>query len=114
MPPLTTADQAISAGPELFIGLVGAVGSDLKTVTDHLSQELRRANYESHLIHLSDLMLDCAESIRICGVITLRRLDRCERPNQATCQDAGRVVDAEGVEPAGMSLADEGAAGRDR
>ena len=46
-------------GPELFIGLVGAVGTDLKRVGELLAQELRRVNYTCNLVRLSDLLLDC-------------------------------------------------------
>ncbi len=47
-----------AAGPEIFIGLVGAVGTDLYRVRDVLKQELRRANYTPEIIHLSKLMMD--------------------------------------------------------
>jgi deoxycytidylate deaminase len=45
-------------GPEIFIGLIGAVGTDLYRVRDALKQELRRTNYTPEVIRLSRLMLD--------------------------------------------------------
>jgi deoxycytidylate deaminase len=46
-------------GPELFIGLVGAVGTDLKRVAELLAQEFRRVDYTYSVLRLSDLLLDC-------------------------------------------------------
>ncbi len=48
-------------GPELFIGLVGAVGTDLSLVADQLAQELRRVNYAPELLRLSKLISKCAK-----------------------------------------------------
>jgi hypothetical protein len=45
-------------GPEIFIGLIGAVGTDLYRIREQLKQELRRANYTPEIIHLSKLMMD--------------------------------------------------------
>jgi cytidine deaminase len=47
-----------SQGPEIFIGLIGAVGTDLYRIREQLKQELRRANYIPEIIHLSKLMMD--------------------------------------------------------
>src|SRR5450755_3983230 len=49
----------MATGPELFIGLIGAVGTDLKRVGELLEQELRRVNFRYNLVRLSDLLLDC-------------------------------------------------------
>jgi cytidine deaminase len=46
-------------GPELIIGLVGALGTDLKAVERCLEQELSSVNYQNSLVRLSDLLLDC-------------------------------------------------------
>ncbi len=43
-------------GPELFLGLAAAVGSDLDRVIDKLSEALVKANYQSHPIRLASLM----------------------------------------------------------
>jgi hypothetical protein len=43
-----------SQGPEIFIGLIGAVGTDLYRIREQLKQELRRANYIPEIIHLSN------------------------------------------------------------
>src|SRR6266446_3594562 len=43
-------------GPELFIGLVGAVGTNLKLVSDVLSDELRKVRYEPHELRLSAVL----------------------------------------------------------
>lgn len=51
----------MDTGPELFIGLVGAVGTDLKRVGELLEQELRQVNFGCSLVRLSDLLLDCFE-----------------------------------------------------
>lgn len=54
-----TPDQTTNIdGPEIFIGLIGAVGTDLARVRDAIKQELRRANYTPEVIRLSRLMLD--------------------------------------------------------
>lgn len=49
----------MQAGPELVIGLVGAVGTDLRSVGDLLDRDLRRVSYTPVLVRLSDLVLDC-------------------------------------------------------
>ena len=43
-------------GPELVIGLVGAVGTDLHLVYSQIRQELTNVGYESGLIHLINLL----------------------------------------------------------
>jgi hypothetical protein len=43
-------------GPEIFIGLVGAVGTNLPLLVETLSEELREVSYEPHEIHLSALI----------------------------------------------------------
>ena len=44
--------MARSDGPELFFGLVGAVGADLKAVAEALQTELREVGYNSHIIRV--------------------------------------------------------------
>ena len=46
-------------GPELFFGLVGAVGTDLRNVQDVLSRELQSVQYLPHEIRLSWLLKEC-------------------------------------------------------
>ena len=46
-------------GPELFFGLVGAVGTKLHTVSRILSEELALANYDCHEVRLSQLLREC-------------------------------------------------------
>jgi deoxycytidylate deaminase len=48
-------------GPELFIGLVGAVGTDLDRVTKRLSDSLSKVGYQSHPIRLAALMRELPE-----------------------------------------------------
>src|SRR5882724_1296347 len=43
-------------GPELFIGLVAAVGTDLNLVTVAIQQALAAVGYRSEPIHLSRLL----------------------------------------------------------
>jgi cytidine deaminase len=43
-------------GPELFFGLVGAIGTDLDQVADVLSEALRRVNYQPKVIRVSSLL----------------------------------------------------------
>jgi cytidine deaminase len=43
-------------GPELVIGVVGAVGTDLGLVCDVLQEELAKVKYESTIIRLSELL----------------------------------------------------------
>jgi deoxycytidylate deaminase len=54
----TAGPPSNAKGPEIFIGLIGAVGTDLYRIREHLQQELRRANYTPEIIHLSKLMMD--------------------------------------------------------
>src|SRR5258708_35008231 len=42
--------------PEIVIGLVGAVGTDLQPVCDALEQALAEVSYSSSLIRLSELL----------------------------------------------------------
>ena len=42
--------------PELFVGLVGAVGTDLGSVREHLEKYLYQARYSCHRIRLSQLL----------------------------------------------------------
>src|SRR5690349_13787739 len=46
-------------GPELFFGLVGAVGTDLGNVQSVLSRELQTVQYLPHEIRLSSLLKEC-------------------------------------------------------
>lgn len=48
-----------STGTEIFIGLVGAVGTDLKSVFNLLDEELKIAKYTAIPIRLSQLLRDC-------------------------------------------------------
>ncbi len=48
--------------PELIIGMVGAVGTDLSHVSDILQQQLKNANYNVHIISISkDVIEDFQE-----------------------------------------------------
>jgi len=46
-------------GPELFLGLVGAVGTDLQYVDELVAKELRGVGYTDKRVRLSELLLDC-------------------------------------------------------
>ncbi|HEX3970408.1 MAG TPA: hypothetical protein VHX19_03745, partial [Stellaceae bacterium] len=71
-------------GPELFVGLVGAVGTDLGLVADQLAQELRGANYFPEIIRLSALIADSAKYAH------LKKLDRDPEDNRVNAyMDAG-------------------------
>jgi deoxycytidylate deaminase len=48
-------------GPELFFGLVGAVGTDLQHVQSVLFRELQTVVYLPHEIRLSSLLKECAK-----------------------------------------------------
>lgn len=48
--------NATKQGPELFLGLAGAVGTDLEMVTSRLSTALTRVGYEPRIIHLAALL----------------------------------------------------------
>jgi hypothetical protein len=50
--------QSELKGPEIFVGLVGAVGTDLRSLGQHLKDELHRVGYSADIIRLSELMLD--------------------------------------------------------
>lgn len=45
--------------PEIFIGLVGAVGSDLNALSKAVERELHSLNYTVHHIKLSQMISDC-------------------------------------------------------
>lgn len=51
-----TGRSTLAEGPEIVIGLVGAVGTDLQGVEERLSQELRRVGYTPTTIRLSSLI----------------------------------------------------------
>ena len=48
--------QAGPPGPELFIGLIGAVGTNTRLVTSYLEGALARVNYGMHEIHAIELL----------------------------------------------------------
>jgi deoxycytidylate deaminase len=50
--------QLERSDPEIFLGLVGAVGTDLGSIGHHLKDELHRVGYSADIIRLSDLMLE--------------------------------------------------------
>ena len=50
--------QVECSDPEIFLGLVGAVGTDLGSIGHHLKEELHRVGYSADIIRLSDLMLE--------------------------------------------------------
>lgn len=43
-------------GPEIFLGLVGAVGADLDGLTAAVEKALREVNYRSTVVRLSELL----------------------------------------------------------
>jgi deoxycytidylate deaminase len=47
-------------GPELIIGFVGAAGTDLQFIIDQFSRDLASVGYNSDIIRLSGLLLDCS------------------------------------------------------
>lgn len=57
----TTNKKTSKPGPELFIGLVGAVGSDLERVNRQVRSYLKTANYEAVEIRLSRLIAQCED-----------------------------------------------------
>ena len=52
-------DDQLPRFPELFFGIVGAVGTDLSHVTDILARELQLCGYSSHPVRLSGLLAEC-------------------------------------------------------
>ncbi len=50
------ADPNPQAGPELFIGLIGAVGSNTRLVTRCLREALERVGYRMHEVHAIELL----------------------------------------------------------
>ncbi len=54
-------DRKGSSGPELFIGIVGAVGTNVSLVIDYVVQELRAADYHPELIRMSAMIASCAK-----------------------------------------------------
>jgi hypothetical protein len=47
-------DQSLPPGPEVFVGLVGAVGTNLDAVTKILDQSFAHVGYHAELVRLSD------------------------------------------------------------
>ena len=58
-------------GPELFFGLVGPAGSNLKLVAEILSSSLSRVGYSAEVIRLSKL---------ISSVIKTELIEALEKP----------------------------------
>ena len=58
---------------ELVIGLVGAVGTDLKRVADLLREQIRQVAYDVEIVHISKDVIP-----RICNV-NIERHPRGER-----------------------------------
>lgn len=56
--PKSKTSDLSKEGPELVIGLVGAVGTDLDLVYSQIRQELANVSYESELLHLINLIPD--------------------------------------------------------
>jgi deoxycytidylate deaminase len=54
-----TAPRPSQRGPELFFGLIGAVGTDLQYVAQHLAIELKTVGYDHHDVRLSQLLTSC-------------------------------------------------------
>ena len=52
----SVAREALPAGPEIYIGLVGAVGTDLDAVTQAVEKALAHVDYQPTLVKLSDLL----------------------------------------------------------
>jgi len=53
---MPTSSQKVADGPELFIGLVGAVGTDLARVAQTLTNSLLRVDYSCRTIRLIELL----------------------------------------------------------
>src|SRR5438128_2063183 len=60
--------MAFDSGPELVIGLVGAVGCDLPVIADTFVTALREVNYEAVPIRLSHLLHDLEPYAKIADV----------------------------------------------
>lgn len=56
-----------TGGPEIVIGLVGAVGTDLRGISHALTQELRRVDYQPYALRLSELILNFSRFAEIRG-----------------------------------------------
>ena len=68
-----------SSPPELFFGLVGAVGTDLESVFESLRRELLAVNYSAEEIRLSSLLADCDKYSALRDPSALPEHDRIER-----------------------------------
>jgi hypothetical protein len=60
--------------PEIFFGLVGAVGTDLRSVGHQLKDELHRVGYSADIIRLSDLMLDTDRYAHLQNLLAVMRM----------------------------------------
>src|SRR5258706_3421174 len=63
-------------GPELFFGLIGAVGTDLRNLQSVLARELTSVRYLPHDIRLSSLLKECAKYSVLEGVDTAPEHER--------------------------------------
>ena len=51
-------ETPVTEKSELFIGLVGATGTDLNTVYDNIKKTLKEFNYNVHKIKISQFFYD--------------------------------------------------------
>ena len=61
---LGAASNSLPPGPELYFGIVAAVGTDTPAVVSYLTGSLSQVAYEAEVIHLSKLLRTAIPSIR--------------------------------------------------
>ena len=82
-------------GPEIVIGLVGAVGADLEAVTTLIESELAGADYATSVVRVSDLLKSLGHQEVLRHAISARlpedeRIDRLMDAGDRLRRDAGR------------------------
>jgi len=77
--------------PEIFVGLVGAVGTDLSVICSSLSKELKSVGYKPEIIRLSDVLIEfgqiCDKLSNLKNIKNVPENERIER-----LMDAGDIL----------------------
>lgn len=81
----TPPAPAMAPQPELFFGLVGPAGTDLKTAVDALTVSLMARRYDVHTLRLSELLRDQDSELR-------RTWENFEEQRVRSAMDAGNKL----------------------
>ncbi len=99
------SSSAQSSPPELFFGLVGAVGTDLEPIFESLRRELLAVNYSAEEIRLSSLLADCDKYSELRNTSNLPEHERITRFMNAGDDFRGTAKRGDAVTLLGMGRA---------